>query len=201
LVTIEEIQAAYYMVAATGVLVAAIYYMMNLRITQKNQELSLKTQELTLKTQQQNLETRQAQLFTQVYSRYDREFWRDWLLGMSKDYKNYDEWDKDRRNIDTSSARLAVGTYMMGIGTLVKRGLLSAEIVSDLISGPVIMWWQKYSPFYAEYRVRANYPTYAADLEYLYSELMRLKPSEYAPIYRPEVSGAKSRGGDGLWLT
>jgi hypothetical protein len=31
MVSFEEIQAAYYMVAATGVLVAAIYYIMNLR--------------------------------------------------------------------------------------------------------------------------------------------------------------------------
>ena len=30
-----EIQAAYHMVAATGVLVAAIYYVLNLRISQR----------------------------------------------------------------------------------------------------------------------------------------------------------------------
>jgi hypothetical protein len=42
LVTIEEIQAVYYMVAATGVLVAATYYVLNLRVSQRNQELKLK---------------------------------------------------------------------------------------------------------------------------------------------------------------
>ena len=36
MVSIEEIQAAYYMVAATGVLVAAVYYVMTLRTTQRN---------------------------------------------------------------------------------------------------------------------------------------------------------------------
>ncbi|MCX6655794.1 MAG: hypothetical protein NTY03_11860, partial [Candidatus Bathyarchaeota archaeon] len=60
--------AAYYMVAATGVLVAAVFYILNLRISQKNQELSLKTQELALKSQDQTLETRQAQLFMQLYT-------------------------------------------------------------------------------------------------------------------------------------
>jgi hypothetical protein len=152
--------------------------------------------ELALKSQQQAAETRQAQLFTQVYSRYDRDFWRDWLIYMGKNYRNYDEWDRDRDNVDISSARLAVATYMMGIGTLVKRGLLSPEIVSDLISGPVIMFWQKYSPLYMEYRVRASFPTYAADLEFLYDALMKLKPSGYSPIYRPDASGVGRRGGD-----
>ena len=42
MVELAEIQAAYYMVAATGVLVAAIYYVFNMRAT---------------------LQTRQAQLF------------------------------------------------------------------------------------------------------------------------------------------
>ena len=32
MVSFEEIQAAYYMVAATGVLVAAVYYVMNLSL-------------------------------------------------------------------------------------------------------------------------------------------------------------------------
>ncbi|MCX6654088.1 MAG: hypothetical protein NTY03_03080, partial [Candidatus Bathyarchaeota archaeon] len=48
MVTIEEIQAIYYMVAATGVLVAAVYYILNMRAT---------------------LQTRQAQLFMHLYDR------------------------------------------------------------------------------------------------------------------------------------
>ncbi|MGD0805669.1 MAG: hypothetical protein ABSA11_16530 [Candidatus Bathyarchaeia archaeon] len=36
MVDLSEIQAAYYMVAATGVLVAAVYYTLNMRETAKN---------------------------------------------------------------------------------------------------------------------------------------------------------------------
>jgi hypothetical protein len=53
MVDLGEIQAAYYMVAATGVLVAAGYYIFTLRI-------NMRTQELALKAQQQNLETRRC---------------------------------------------------------------------------------------------------------------------------------------------
>jgi len=48
MVRFEEIQAAYYMVAATGVLVAAVFYILNLGMSQKNQELDLKAQQQTL---------------------------------------------------------------------------------------------------------------------------------------------------------
>jgi len=41
MVSIEEIQAAYYMVAATGVLVAAVFYVLNLRETTKNRRITL----------------------------------------------------------------------------------------------------------------------------------------------------------------
>ena len=58
MVGFEEIQAAYYMVAATGVLVAAIYYVFKMRTT---------------------LQTRQARLFMQLYDRWafdiGEKFW------------------------------------------------------------------------------------------------------------------------------
>jgi hypothetical protein len=41
MVDLAEIQAAYYMVAATGVLVAAIYYVLNLRNTIDNRKAQL----------------------------------------------------------------------------------------------------------------------------------------------------------------
>jgi len=60
MVSFEEIQAAYYMVAATGVLVAAVFYVLNLRISRRNQDLSLRALEQSAQAQQQTLETKQA---------------------------------------------------------------------------------------------------------------------------------------------
>jgi hypothetical protein len=87
MVDLSEIQAAYYMVAATGVLVAAIYYVMNMRASRKTQELAQKTQE-------QTLETRQAQLFIQLYTTFTSyEFktkWNDIMhVWQWKDFKDY----------------------------------------------------------------------------------------------------------------
>ena len=41
MVDLVEIQATYYMVAATGVLVATMYYIMNLRETRRNGRITL----------------------------------------------------------------------------------------------------------------------------------------------------------------
>ena len=48
MVTLEEIQSAYYMVAATGVLIAAIYYLMALRNTEKIKSRDLIFQRLNV---------------------------------------------------------------------------------------------------------------------------------------------------------
>jgi len=187
LVDLALLQSVSYIAGALGVCVAAVYYVYNMGATRK-------TQELALKAQQQNLETRQAQLFMQVFNRYDTEFWKQWLQGMSREYKDYDEWNRDRSDQNLSAARLNVTTYMMGIGTLVKRGLLSSDIVADLMGGPVIMWWQKFFDYYREYRVRANYPGYVEDLEYLYDELMKLHSAGYSPKWSLAEVGRGSQG-------
>jgi len=75
------------MAGALGVCVAAIYYVMNLRISQKNQELSLKTQEHTL-------ESRQTQLTMQLYEKMStKEYIDDFMEILTKwswtDYNDF----------------------------------------------------------------------------------------------------------------
>jgi hypothetical protein len=66
MVDLSLLQSVSYIAGALGVCVAAVYYVINLRISQKNQEISMKNQELILKTQEQTLETRQFQLLMQL---------------------------------------------------------------------------------------------------------------------------------------
>ena len=125
MVDLALLQSVSYIAGALGVCVAAIYYVMTLRISQRNQEVSLKTQELALKSQQQAAETRQAQLFMQVFNRFhDQEFWRIYGTLMSVEYKSYDDWNRDRSDPTLFSMRLSVGAYFEGVGVLVRRGLL-----------------------------------------------------------------------------
>jgi hypothetical protein len=96
--------------------VAAAYYVMNLRISQKNQELmlksqesSVKTQELALKSQQQAAETRQAQLFMQIFNKYyDQEFWKTWMTLTTREWKSYDDWKRDSEDPTIGALRFAL---------------------------------------------------------------------------------------------
>jgi hypothetical protein len=71
LVTIEEIQAAYYMVAATGVLVAAGYYVINLQITRRKQIIDNTILYGNLLRDKERVKQWQHVLFEQHFSSYE----------------------------------------------------------------------------------------------------------------------------------
>jgi hypothetical protein len=164
------IQTGYYMVAATGVLVAAIYYVINLRTSGKNIEL-------TLKAQQQSAEARQTQLFMDIYKIFSsKEFQRDrdemtllWSYDDGPDFfkkygprnmKEHEKWESQ--------------LYMyMGLGNLMKRGIIKPEIVFDLIWDAAIAFWEKFQPA-IQYLRETYVPNHAADAEYLYNEMVRV---------------------------
>ena len=51
MISLAEIQAAYYTVAATGVLVTAIYYIYNVIMTQRNMRLNQETRRIQFSIQ------------------------------------------------------------------------------------------------------------------------------------------------------
>jgi hypothetical protein len=187
-----DVQTIGVLVTAASVSVAAIYYAFTLRINMKNQELSLKTQELTLKSQQQADETRQAQLFMQVFSRFhDLEFWRIYSTVMSREWKSYDDWSKDGLDSTVSSMRNSLFCYFEGIGVLVSKGLLSSRLVEDILGGTIVMFWVKQGDYIREFRVRAGYPMFCEYLEFLYEEIMKLRPG-----FSPKVDDVGSFPGN-----
>src|SRR3990170_4039742 len=141
MVDLVEIQAAYYMVAATGVLVAAVFYILNLRVSQRNQELSLKAQ-------QQSAETRQAQLFLQLYSQY---YNKDWVAALHKvnfeiKFKGFDDfWENyGPSNPDKFQSFDLLSHYFEGAGVLVRKGLIDPSLVADLIAEELFGYWEKF---------------------------------------------------------
>ena len=169
MVSIEEIQAAYYMVAATGVLVAAGYYVLNMRAT---------------------LETRQVQLFMDLYKTYsskDNQKDRDamqltWKFDGIRDFiekygaiNNPDEHAK----WDTQIAQY------VGIGVLVRRGMIKPDLVFDLINDSFTIFWEKFLPVIKEHR-GGYLASYAQDAEYLYDEMRRIAAER--GLVLPEVN-------------
>jgi hypothetical protein len=165
------------MVAATGVLVAAIYYVSNIRTARKNQELALKSQE-------QTLETRQAQLFMPIYSTfYSDDFLRAYWEIMAWSYDSYDEYISKygyQANKNAVLMQAKVNMYLEGVGVLVKRGLIDPSFVDDLMSSVIISYWEKYRQYAYDYRVRRNVPQMGEYIEYLYNQIKPIFDSQYS---------------------
>jgi hypothetical protein len=142
--------------------IAAVYYTLTLRNTQKTQQLQL--------------ETRKAQLFMQIYNRItDKAFMKKFIdIIFHWEWTDYDDFMEKygpENNIDAFADWTSVGLYIDGLGSQVKRGLIDVGQVDDLISGVIIRYWEKREQFTRELRERMNYPQYGEYVEYLYNQI------------------------------
>jgi hypothetical protein len=138
MVTIEEIQAAYYMVAATGVLIAAVFYILNMRTT---------------------LQTRQAQLFMQLYDRWTFDIGEKFWDFLDVDIKTAEEYmDKIKTDKEYARRVAILSRYHEGVGVLVRFGLLDIKYIAYLASWPTRVYWEKLKPIVGDVRRLQNAP-------------------------------------------
>ena len=162
------------MVAATGVLIAAIFYILNLRISQRNQELMLKAQEQSARAQQQTLETRQAQMFMNIYQQTtSKDFTSAYNKFISSQWENYSESRELFQKKEFADDFYILGMYFEGLGVLVKEGYLPIRLVALLLTGMTRSFWEKLKPIMDEARVEMGYVRWFSETEYLYDELLR----------------------------
>ena len=174
MVTLDEIQAVYYMVAATGVLVAAIYYVMNIRTNQK-----------MMKT---TLESRQAQMLLTFFQGFNDPAFQKafneithWTWSSNEEFwKRYGPDSPDKW-----MNRSKVGAYLEGLGVFVKNGLISAELVDDLMSGYVIGYWQRFRDITYDYRKIHNSPEAGEHIEYLYDKVYQIYRRQHPEVAMP----------------
>ena len=184
MVDLAEIQVAYYMVAATGVLVAAVYYVYNMRISQKNSKTAL--------------DTRQAQLLMQIFDRVNnRDFTRDWAetnyfwkWNDSKDYfkkygTNLDEYPKFQNIIDTYE----------GIGVILQNKLVDPKLIYGVLRVQPILYWEKFSPLMKEFGAETGESLMYPGFEFLCKELSNQYELEHGYSF-----GHKIRHADELLL-
>jgi len=153
MVSLADIQSAYYMVAATGVLVAAIYYIVNMRVT---------------------LQTRQAQLFMQLYDRWTFDIGEKFWDFLDDDFKTAEEYiEKSRKDKEFRRRMSVLSRYHEGVGVLVRFGLLDVKYIAYLASWPTRMYWEKLKPIIEDARRLQKAPRGDSESEYLYNELMK----------------------------
>ena len=158
-----DIQTISIAIASTGVLLASIYYIFQIRHQAR--------------TRQTEIETRQANLLIQIYNYYYREDFlntENEILFQWK-WKDFDEfWQKygPETNVAAFNKWDSVGTYFKGVGVLVKLKLIDLNLVDELMGTSIRLHWEKSGSIVKEFRARL-WPHAYEWFEYLYDELKK----------------------------
>ncbi len=164
MVDLAEIQAAYYMVAATGVLVAAVYYVMTLRAQQTNMK--------------QTLETRQAQFMMQLNeSMTNVEVYKNWIELMNMEWTDLDDFERkwgSGCNLDAAAKRISLWWRYGNLGQLLRRDLVDRDWLYRAFGNMVLQQWFKWEPIIMRIRKLFNDPQYGAEFEYLAKEMIKM---------------------------
>lgn len=152
-----EIQVAYYMVAATGVLVAALYYIVNLRETTRNRRITLTNNLMQTFTSEEGL-------------RRFEELWKMEWTDFEDFIRKYDSTVNTDNFVKRTSAMLTCEI----LGRQYRSGLIDFETLLVVCSTTVPQLWAKFKPIILEYRRRGVYLKFELEnFEYLAEEIVR----------------------------
>ena len=176
------------MVAATEVLVAAIYYVINMRTNQK-----------MMKT---TLETRQIQILKELNA--DISDSPDWMRHtnnmMNMKWSDYDDYLSKYHSIkdpEGSSYRLRVWRRFNQMGWMVKDGYVDVETFVKYVGDFPPQLWNKFKDVILQQRVDFNFPLWMAGLEYLAGEVDRFRVENGWGLKTEDSSRARVLGDAG----
>jgi hypothetical protein len=165
LVDLAEIQAAYYMVAATGVLVAAIYYIQNMKETTKNRRATLTNNIL------------QTFLSEEGMSRF-----LDLLAMQWSDFDDYMKKYDSRVNPKNFTLRVSFWNTCDLLGYQYREGILDLATIYNVGGTFIADTWMKFGPIIEQYR-KMDYSTDTYEnFEYLARVLIKRRESKDAAM-------------------
>lgn len=149
-------------IASAGVLVAAAYYVLQIRHQNR--------------MRQTEIETRQADLLMRMHLAFSSKEYSEAALKMlSTDYKDYDDFVKKYGHVfaegPVQTEFLMMGMFFEGIGVLAKRKLADIALVNDLFA--VEWFWEKVKPLAEGLRKQFNNPHVYEWFEYLSNEFKK----------------------------
>jgi hypothetical protein len=147
------------MVAATGVLIAATYYVLTLRETTINRRIAL-TNSIMIPLFHTEEGIRKLVDLVQM----------EW-----KDFDDYQRKYDSTVNPDNMAKRIAVWNIFDTIGHQYRLGLLDSETVYSVCSVHATNMWIKFKPIIEEYRKTDYGGDGFADFEYLALEMAKIK--------------------------
>jgi hypothetical protein len=147
-----DIQTISIAIASAGVLIAAVYYVLQIRHQSK---------------------VRQTDLVMRLYDKFgSTEFQKAYQMIMGLEYEDYADYVK-KYGVDVRAALNSVGLFFEGVGVLVKRKLINMDLVDDLISTEILRAWEKIKPIAEAQRKKRGRPQIWEYFEYLYNEMKK----------------------------
>jgi len=144
MVDITEISA---MIAAAGVMIGVVYYILEMRHQSK---------------------VRQTDLVMRLYSTFgSKEFQDAWTRIESIEFKNYDEYVKKCGLGDY----VQCATFFEGIGVLLQKKLIDLNLVDALFSVPLKLMYEGMKPIIEGNREQFHDQRVFGNFEYLYDEI------------------------------
>jgi len=116
---------------------------------------------------------------------------RDWLRQQQEIYHvfEYDSFEEfmekygPNTNMEGYITWMSRANFYDGLGMLVKRGLIDATMVDDLISGPIIFFWEKrVEPIVKEFNEYLNNPAAFEWTEYLYHQIKPIRDRQHPEL-------------------
>lgn len=159
-----DIQTVSIVIASGSVVLAAIYYVLQLRHQAR--------------ARQDMVKTRQADLLMRLYSTWGSEDLQNagWKV-LELQFKDYDDFVKKYGSAGTGTptnvAIFKVGWFFNGIGVLLQSNLADIELIDKLFGYMVIPIWEKLKPWIEGGRKQYNLPKSLEWFEYLYNEIKK----------------------------
>jgi hypothetical protein len=176
MVDLALLETVSYIVGALGVFVAAVFYVLNLRISQRNMRLTLETRRIGL----------MDSLIARTINKETMKGFFELLRYEWSDYEDFERKYGSENNIEAATTRYTVWNTFDSLGMMLRKGIVEAEDIYNVASISLFLW-VKFKPIIEENRRRYNGESYLKDFEYLYEETLKVKLSR-DPSYRiPET--------------
>lgn len=158
MLNVIDVSSISIVIASTGVLAGVIYYIIEIR----HQSRLRQTESLIRLSPWFNMNAKEVQeAITQV---------------CSIEFENYDDYLEKYAAKSEHMMLKIIGNYFEGIGILVYRRLVNADIVYDFWGDIIKSLWEKVEPLVGDMRKDSGDPTVFKFWEYLYHEMNKGKP-------------------------
>ena len=121
--------------------------------------------------------TRRTQLFMQIFQELNsKESWDIWVELMNAEVTDYEDFMRrydSAVNPDSLSKRNHIWYGYHCIGLLLKDGVITIDLVNDLVGLTAMLQWRKWRGIIEDIRTNQGFPQYFSGFEYLYKELER----------------------------